>query len=199
MQNVDSNREIRAMILCALPYPPLPVAVRRFDDDNKLGEEAVCSSHDLISQLLEAACLRSTTEENAERQRQQREILRGFIADLVKDGPLQPPGLFEVYCRRTREHIGTYFHAEGKGLPEVRFMPFDFVSRGDKYHAKICEYMAAQAILLELQGGTAMQDWMCADFPSLLSVSRDRIVSEGELRRVVSEGKEPADTGSDSE
>ncbi len=185
------------MILCALPYPPLPVAVRRFDEDNKLGEEAVCSSHDLISQLLEVACIRSTTAENTERQRWQREVLRGFLADLVKDGPLHPPELFELYCRRTREHIGTYFPG-GHGLPEVRFMPFNFVCKGDLYHAKICEYMAAQAILLELQGGKAMQDWMHADFPSMLSISRDRIVCEGELKKMVEEGKEP-DPGSDSD
>lgn len=197
MQHVDSNREIRAMILCALPYPPLPVSVRRFDEDNKLGDEAVCTSHDLISQLLEVACIRSTAEENSERQKRQRDILRAFVFDLVKDGPLHPPALFEVYCRRTHEHIGTYFSG-GHLLPEVRFMPFNFVCRGDKYHAKICEYMAAQAILLELQGGKATQDWMMADFPTLLSVSRDRIVSEGELRKQIEEGKEP-DPGADSD
>jgi hypothetical protein len=182
MQHVDSNREIRAMILCALPYPPLPVAVRRFEDGNKLGDEVVCSSHDLISQLLEVACVRGRGDDNAERQERQRGILREFLADLVKDGPLDPPRLFEVYCQRTHEHIATYC-PNGRGLPEVRFMPFGYVCKGDKHHAKVCEYMAAQAILLELQGGKATQDWMGVEFCDLLSVARDRLVCEAADKR----------------
>jgi len=174
---VDSNREIRAMILCALPYPPLPVVVRRFEDGNRLGEDTVCSSHDLISHLLEAACVRNQSNDNLQRQERQRGILREFLADLVKDGPLDPPRLYEVYCRRTQQHIATYY-PENQPLPEVRFLPMDRVCRGDPNHIKVCEYMAAQAILLELQGGKAVQDWLAADLPSLLSIARDRLVCE---------------------
>ena len=169
------------MILCALPYPPLPVGVKRFEEGNRLGEETVCSSHDLISQLLEVACIRCTVSENRVRQEKQRDILREFLADLVKSGPLDPQQLYEIYCRQTHQHIGTYFPAADSAsrLPEVRFMPFDFISKGDLYHSKVCEYVAAQAILLELQGGKATQDWMHYDFPALLTVARDRIVCEG--------------------
>lgn len=176
---VDMNREIKAMILGALPYPPLPVEVRRFDDENRLCEGVVCTSHDLLARLIEEAAARGDEGRNAERKGRQMDVLRGFLADLVKDGPLGKEALYRVLCARTREHMGAYL--AGAGLPEVRFLGLDSVSRGDKVHRKMCDYMAAQTILLELGGDGGKEKaegWRGMEFGDMLVVCRDRLVVE---------------------
>ena len=68
---MDQNREIRAMILASLPYPPLPVEAKRLEDDNKLGDVVVTTSHDILSHLLEAICVQGNASIHKNRQERQ--------------------------------------------------------------------------------------------------------------------------------
>lgn len=55
----DGNREIRSMILAALPCPPLPIMVTSMGNDGDTASESSSgNSHDLISHLMNvrAAC-----------------------------------------------------------------------------------------------------------------------------------------------
>ena len=70
------------MILTALPYPPLPVMLRRLEDGNLLGADVLQTSHDIISTLLSDACVKYTVSENLERQKKQ----RGVVAASPKEG-----------------------------------------------------------------------------------------------------------------
>ena len=174
---VDSNREIRATILAALPYQPLPVQAARFDEDgNKLGDAAVVTSHDILSNLLEQASIRGTQSEHKARQTRQRDVLRSFMRALIKDGMLKPDALYKVYCDHTRSHVSTYYPLENP--PEIWFMPLDYVSKGDAVHVRTCDWMAAQSHLLQLEQGLAAADWYPRHYAELLDAARGRLVSE---------------------
>lgn len=174
---VDANREIKAMIMAALPYPPLPVETRRIDDENRLGEAVVCTSHDLIAQMIDSAASKNDPQANKERLARHRNVLRDFMADLVRNGVLDPPALYEVFCRRTADHIAAYFPRNAP-TPEIKFMPLGYVSKGDKVHAHACEFVAAQGIVLEEKNPRCAQDYATLEFHDLLRVCRDRLVYE---------------------
>jgi hypothetical protein len=197
----DMNRELRAMILAALPYPPLPVCAKRFEEGNRLGDGVVVTSHDIISHLLEAAVLMSNAHKNAERRERQKEVLRCFLRDLVQQQDMNDlRELYDIYCRHTREHIASEFlyclsvflifglvrdcvfrlaaYYPVGYMPELHFMPLSYVCKGDAVHRKICDYMAGQAVLLELSGGFSAGDWLPRQYHELLTAARDRLVTE---------------------
>lgn len=181
---MDQNREVRAMILASLPYPPLPVEAKRLEDGNKLGDVVVTTSHDIISHLLEAVCVQGDPKIHQNRQERQRNVLRAFLADLVKDGIQGPEALYDTYRKHTVQHIATYY-PEGAVIPELRFMPLGYVCRGDNVHVRTCDYIAAQARILELRGGYCASDWGNRNYVDLLVEARNRLVCEGDPTKLV--------------
>ena len=172
---MDSNQELRAMILCALPYPPLPVSAKRFEEGNRLGDSTVISTHDIISQLLEAACVQKRLADNAQRMYRQMAVMDDLYTALnqVQD----PSGVYSVYCKYSAGHIATYFPIGC--APELRFMPLDYCCRGDQVHKKLCEYMDAQIILEQstVSTTTSLHDM---PFPSLIALNKERwLASQG--------------------
>ena len=194
---VDQNRELRAMILAALPYPPLPVQARHFEEDgNELGDYTMVTSHDIISNLIEQSWRRDQTTTSPDRQEKQREVLRCFLRDLVKDGIPTVDVLYEIYCTHTRDHIASYY-PKGSS-PELKFFPLAHVSKGDKVHLRTCDWMAGQSRLLQLTGGFTAADWLPRHYHELLDVARSRLVSEAPLQPQ-SGGKDTAQAQNDNE
>jgi hypothetical protein len=174
----DETQELRAMILAALPYPPLPVTLVRVEDGSAvLGDAVLQTSHDILSNLLKHACATNTVRENRERQAAQQELLRGFLQAIVRDGLQPPPQLFRTYCEFSQRHIATYIKG-AKSAPEIRYEPLDSVCKGDAAHRRMCDYMAAQGRLLELTEGLSAQDWACREYADMLIIARDRLVGE---------------------
>ena len=175
----DETQEIRAMILAALPYPPLPVTLPRLEEGNRLGDGVLQNTHDIISKLLAHSCKAYSVSDNKERQARQQEILREFLQAIVKDGVQSPPALFRTYCEFSQRHIGTYLKGTAATFfPEVRFQTLDSVCKGDTTHLRMCDYMAAQSRLFELTAGISAQDWMCREYADMIAIARDRLVSE---------------------
>ena len=118
---MDDNREIRAMILCSLPYPPLPVEARHFEDGNRLGETAVTTSHDILSHLLEVACVYKDAHADAERKSRQMEVFRCFLMDIVQNGMVDTEKLYSIYCKRCRNcfHFVFFLHFCRFNLPAL--------------------------------------------------------------------------------
>ena len=166
---MDANQEVRAMILCVLPFPPLPVQAKRFEDGNRVGDALVITSHDILSHLLEEACVKRTPAENASRRIQQIAIMEDFIRDLENSTTFTPEQLYDLYCAYTRRHICTYTPL----LPDLYFMPLAYCCKGDPTHRRVCDYMSGQSIFKELP----QQAWKEMDFPSLLNAARERFLT----------------------
>jgi hypothetical protein len=152
--------------------------VRVEDGSDRLGDGVLQTTHDILSNLLKQACVTHTVSENKERQRRQQEILREFLMAIAKDGMQPPPELYRTLCEFSQRHIATYIKGNPSSLPEIRFEPLDSVCKGDAAHKRMCDYMAAQGRLLELNAGLSAQDWACREYADMMLVARARLVSE---------------------
>lgn len=178
----DSTQEIRAMILAALPYPPLPVIVERLDEDNRVCEGVIQTSHDILANLLIHACAKRDKSQNAERKDKQTQVLRSLIDHMANRGQLQSiPELYDTYCHHTRLHVGTYLPPDSK-QPPLRFAPLASVCRGDPIHRRMCDYMAGQAVILEEANGHCAQDWLCREYADMLTINRARLLADAPNR-----------------
>jgi len=172
----DSTQEIRAMILAALPYPPLPILLPKL---HASGEDILQTSHDLISMLLRESCAKRTASENKARQQRQQAVLAGFMRSVTSEACASPPELYRVYCEYTMHHIATYL-PPGAPQPVLRFLPLDHPCKGDKTHKTMCDYMAAQARILELPDGECAENWLRYEYFDMLLHARSRLIHEPE-------------------
>ena len=169
---VDSTREMRAMVLASLPYPPLPIEVERVEEDSMMASGGVdTTSHTLISQCLNSAMLRNNQESNERRRIKTQQILHEFLFALASEGfEGDCDVLYRIYCDFTRRHISAYLEKDA----DVRFKPLSSVCRGDPIHNKMCEYMAAQDILFESKNKLTRKELATHEYASLLLMARNR-------------------------
>jgi hypothetical protein len=177
--NFDDNAEIRAMILLSLPYPPLPVRCYGLEDDcSSLGGEKSITTHDVLSKLLEETLQRGAKpQEHEQRKKRQQDVFLRFLTELCeKEGKneLPPSELYQLYCRYSIAHIETYF-PEGVPPPPIGIANLDVVERGDPTHARMCDYMAGQGVLLKLEQQHA-KDWKDAAYHQMLMEAKARLV-----------------------
>jgi hypothetical protein len=147
----DSDRELRAMVLLVLPYPPLPLLATRIEvDDGRLLDDGVTTtSHTLFAKALAETTWRNDASANAERMARQKRVFQEFLHAMAAEGfaTTDPERLYLLYCRFTLEHLATYLPP---GHPiDVRFQPYSYTTKGDATHRKLAEYMAAQSLFFE--------------------------------------------------
>jgi hypothetical protein len=186
----DPNREIRTMVLLSLPYPPLPVLAAT-TEDGRLSGEQVTTSHSFIARGLDEAMARKDQKENSERKARQLDVFRRFLHTMGTEGFFcLPDRLYQIYCAYTLEHIATYFPP---GHPvDIRFEPLSSITRGDKAHEKMAEYMAAVSVLYEDKNPIPRSQYMQQTFTELLLACRDRLghaMTEDERARASEEKK----------
>lgn len=191
---VDTLRETRTMVLCSLPYPPLPVRVGKVANNEFTieGDSVVCT-HTLLAQLINACVLKNDQTFNKEREKKQRMVLQEFLHRLGCGGFdwTDPKVLYQFYCEFNYKHIGTYFNTEkGERPPEVCFMPYDFMSVGDKHHTKLCEYFKAQGVIFEEK---EIEDVSKKDLGYILFKLRDRMGHSEDLPGSSSKGGDSPD------
>jgi hypothetical protein len=169
----DPNREARTMILLSLPYPPLPVLAST-TEDGRLSGEQVTTSHTFIARGLDEAMARKDQKENSERRERQLDVLRRFLHTMATEGFFcTPDRLYQIYCATTLEHIATYFP---RGHPvDIRFEPLASITRGDKAHSKMAEYMAAVSVLHEDAVQVPRSEYMQKSYADMLLACRDRL------------------------
>lgn len=138
------------MVLCALPYPPIPVDVEHMMPDCMMTENDldVTTTHTLLAQCMNACVLKNDQSLNNSRQGRQVIVLQDFLHGLATEGfELKDEALYQFYCKHSMNHIATYFDANCP--PEVKFKPYSYMTVGDKSHSKLVEYAIAQGVLFE--------------------------------------------------
>ena len=149
---VDTLREPRAMMLAALPYPPLPIQVHKVADDSMVlesdTEDGVTTTHTLIALCVNECVKRNDHAFNERRRTEQMRVLEEFMYGLQAIGcTLSDKELYHFYCDYSYRHLCTYF--DKSDVPHVKFKPYEYVSRGDKTHQKMLEHYFAQGIVFE--------------------------------------------------
>lgn len=175
----DQNAEIRAMILTALPFPPLPIKAWTLEENSsQLDHQTAITSHDIISHLLELACNDPDKTIHEPRQKRQQLVLRGFLEEVMaleNVDEIPPPKMYEIYCKHTARHVETFF-LEGR-VPPIEFLPMHVVERKDPVHTQMCDYMAGQAVLLGIEPSTA-KAFAGINYPYLLLEAKKRLFQE---------------------
>jgi hypothetical protein len=150
----DPLREMRTMVLVALPYPPLPVEVHKLsvDDgtiiDNETDEYKVASTHDIISVCINACVQKDDKQFNEQRRQKQTIVMQDFLRNLATGGfELEGEDLYHFYCDYSYRHIASYFHDNDK--PELRFKPYAFININDEFHKKLVEHYLAHKIVID--------------------------------------------------
>jgi len=186
----DSLREIRAMVLLSLPYPPLPVYVRATDplELSREGELVETTTHTLIARCLDAEVERNDPARNQRRRKRQTDVFRRFLHDMAERGfDMEPQQLYELYCEHSKQHLLSFFE-DGELRMDVTFARLEDVQKGGKTHIKICEFMAAQSVLFNDKPPKPRSHYERKSVGSLLLMARDRIghkMSEEEHARAV--------------
>ena len=107
-------------------------------------EEQVTTTHNLMAAAINTAACSHNEAQNASRKRKQVEVLHAFLSDMAACGfDMDGDALYSFYCRHSIHHLSTYL-PDGAPLPSVRYQPLEWISKGDKVHVKMCEYMRAQ-------------------------------------------------------
>ena len=189
-QHRDGMREIRAMIVAALPCPPMPVmASKEMEDDAGFYESKCCSSHDLLAHLMNIACTTATEKQNARRAKLQAALQAGLF-DAVdawkeeqkhKGEMLLPPveWSYQVMSEFTRKYVQSYMSDPSKDQ-DVRFMPLGDVDRMHAVHVKALEFQKAQDMLY---GKCSMitRDYDRMSYAELVQVSVARILESADV------------------
>lgn len=174
-----SGAEIRSMILLSLPYPPLPVMAARIEaDDGRIlntGPDAVTTTHTLIAKGMTECLSRDDPAANAERRQRQTRVLQTFLYAMATEGffTTDPDRLYAIYCRFSMDHIATYLPP---GHPvDFRIPPLSYLTRGDRLHTRLADYMAAQSILFEDQPPISRAQYLLREPRDLLFDLRARL------------------------
>jgi len=167
--------EIRAMVLLSLPYPPLPILVAGVEqDDGRLQDDELTTTHALIARALEESMARNRTSENDDRRVRQVDVLQRFLHTMATDGFFcKEERLYQIYCYFSLEHIATYFPVGH--LVDIRFQPLSSVTKGDKVHSKMAEYMASQSVVFEDPVRVRRYQYAQQDYVEMLRGCRDRL------------------------
>lgn len=172
MSHPDGNREIRAMTVAALPFPPLPLMVSKELEGEQsfvAGDGGVASSHDLIAHLMNVACAVASASVNAERMKRQAEIVEKLFerVDAWQDEHDSTHSLSiipdEEWCLKTamdftRLYIGCYMPSEStKNALDLRFIPASGVDKKHKVYIMALQYQRAQDVLYGPSTSNKMQ------------------------------------------
>jgi hypothetical protein len=140
----DNNADIRALILIAQPFPPLPILALRDNSEDYL----YMNSHDLQAHLLNIACTHNSQATLSYRQEKQTRIYDMFIRD-IKTETRDVHDLYEIYCKHTRSLLSLYIFNTDRRTADIRFQPLDEILDSDRITGHMREYTKARAAITE--------------------------------------------------
>ena len=156
----DGNREIRSMILAALPMPPMPIlACKELQGEQSFVDSDLkaISSHDLIAHLMNISCTVVCREKNEERKQLQWKIQEDLFRQLdewqAKHDPkgeeqlLPPPEFgYGLLGEITRLYIQSYM-PDPTNAQDVRFLPAEDIDKSHVVWKRTLEFQKAQDVL----------------------------------------------------
>lgn len=144
----DGNREIRAMIMASLPFPPMPMmASRQMPDESSFvdAEWKCINSHDLIAHLMNVCCCHC--KNNDARKNRQIALQEEMFSRIERDADLSSiDSVYELMGEFTRRYIQLYLPDPEK-QQDVRFIPWRDVDKDHIVHRKALEFQMAQDVL----------------------------------------------------
>ena len=187
----DAMREVRAMIVAALPAPPMPIMVSREIMDEAFVTTSTCSSHDLIAHLMNIACTCATDKQNEDRAllqaRLQMELFEAVDAWRSGEPDLAlvlPPVAwsYRVLSDFTRKYVQSYL--PGSGGEDVRFVQPHEVDRTHLVHRRAVDFHKAQDLLygkcrmltVGKKGERYARNYDHVSYPELVQMSVARIL-----------------------
>lgn len=140
---MNSQQELDAMvsmIMVNLPFPPMPVQVCR-----ATGDEASCSSHDLMSRAISCSMfqcwqeLDHVTPPNVDSKMQVLINLNQQNAELHKQDCVPTQAIYEMFAHGFRKYMSFY-----PGSPDLRVLPYDTVDQGSTIYKQAAQHLAAK-------------------------------------------------------
>ena len=144
---MDSNRELRSMIFCAIHLPPLPAVVSRIDseDNTVVDSDAVESSHSIMGSMMEWSAIANNEKANSMRLLAQTGYFDKFKEELLNMdlNTCTSQDLYDFYGRHTRNWMDSY----SKVGNNLCFKPLDYVVTNDKTHQNMQHFCLIYRII----------------------------------------------------
>jgi hypothetical protein len=144
----DANREIRSMLLSVHPCPPLPQIANNSSDSR----ERVFSSHDFLATAIDRMLIQADVQRDSDRHDKQLllcENLSLTLKHVLKNDQHMNKGeaVYGLLTCFSRNYVKLYFDQKVANNLDIRFMPFDYVCRGNSVHMLACSHLRAYRIM----------------------------------------------------
>jgi hypothetical protein len=145
MKSQQELDAIVSMIMVNLPFPPMPMVVRRGS-----GEEDFCSSHDLMSRAISCsmienwnAGLDSDIEQVSQKQQQRMKVLIDLNHKnaTLHAGNADTQAVYDLFAEYFRKYMAFY-----PGSKDIRIMPMDRVDDGSIIYSQAMQHLEAKRI-----------------------------------------------------
>lgn len=156
-QHPDGNREVRAMVMASLPFPPMPMMVsKQLADESSFVDTELKSinSHDLIAHLMNICCC-YCKDNDARMLKQialQEEMFARFDNESVDLLLSSVDKVYELMGEFTRRYIQLYMPDPEKPQ-DVRFIPWQDVDKDHVVYRKALDFHKAQDLLYGVCAG----------------------------------------------
>lgn len=189
----DGNREIRCMVLLALPCIPLPLIVtKELQDESSYVDTNyhTASSHDLISHLMNLHAAVGSDETNSERAILQAAAHKQLFdsvdqwamdqaviePDTVTDVPPLEKS-YELLCAFARAYLGSFM--KRNATPDIRFVQACDVDFSSKVRESACSFTKAQDTIFGVLHNRGTRSVDCMAYPELVQDCVRRILAAG--------------------
>ena len=144
----DANRELRSMLLSVHPCPPLP----QIANNSSNSSQRVFSSHDFLATAIDRMLIQTDVVRDSKRRKKQLDLCENlFLAlrrVLVNDDQMNKgEAVYDLFTCFSRNYAKLYFDEKVAESLDIRFMPFDYVCRGNSVHMLACSHLRAYRIM----------------------------------------------------
>ena len=144
----DVNREIRSMLLSVLPCPPLP----QIANNSSNSCQRVFSSHDFLATAIDRMLIQPDVVRDKNRSTQQLILCKNLAMTMQSlltktDKEEKADAVYDLFTCFARNYVKLYLDKESAKFLDIRFMPIDYVCKGNSVHMLACFHLRAYRIM----------------------------------------------------